>query len=150
MPASEQGGERPRNGRSTARPSRWLALLPWHEPTRQAATSGWWGWFPNIPRNWFGRFCWVLAVGAVSLGFGALAVVLLVNVFSRGDAASSVLGLLLGFVVLPAGCLLFAWHLVNGIALARREDSRKRALQADVSSAAARVEEARRRARGQS
>ena len=150
MPASGQRGERPPNGRSTARPSRWLALLPWHEPTRQAATRGWWGWFPNIPRNWFGRFCWVLVVGAVSLMLGALAVVLLVSVFSRGEAASSVLSLLLGFVVLPAGCLLFAWHLVNGIALARREDSRRRALQADVASAAARVEEARRRARGQS
>lgn len=144
-----QGSEQPRNGRAADRSSKWLALLPWHEPTRQAATIGWWGWFPNIPRNWFGRVCWVLAVGAVSLGFGALAVALLVDVFSRGEAASSVLSLLFGCVVLPAGSLLFAWHLVNGIALARREGSRKRTLQTEVAGAAARVEEARRRARGQ-
>ena len=144
-----RGSEQPQSDQAVARSGKWLALLPWHQPTRQAVTGGWWGWFPNIPRSWFGRVCWVLVVGVVSLGFGALAVALMVDVFSHGEAVSSVLSLLLGFVLLPAGCLLFAWHLVNGIALARSEDSRKRALRAEVASAAARVEEARRRTRGQ-
>ncbi len=121
-------------------------FLPWHEPTRQAVTTGWWGWFPNIPRNRFGRCCWILAVGGVSGLFGTLAVLLLLGAFSEERIGSSEWwGLALAVALFALGSLLFAWHLIHGIALARAEDAHLRALRDEAARSAERVERARRR-----
>lgn len=90
----------------------------------------------------------MLVVGAVSLGFGVLSATLLVGMFAQGSESVSFWGLLLGIVLLPVGCLVFAWHLINGIALARAEDAQLRDLRAQAARAAERVEEARRRVTG--
>ncbi len=127
-------------------------LLPWREPERQQVTHGWWGWFPNIPRNGFGRIVWVLGVAAVALGFGALAIVCLAAFLDGVGAGLPLASLLLlgafSFAIMPFGCLLFLWHLLAGLALARREDAEAEAESNEAEVARARVREARRRLMG--
>ena len=127
-------------------------LLPWREPERQQVTHGWWGWFPNIPRNGFGRIVWVLGVAAVALGFGALAIVCLAAFLDGVGAGLPLASLLLlgafSFAIMPFGCLLFLWHLLAGLALARREDAEADAESNEAELARARVREARRRLMG--
>ena len=123
-------------------------FLPWHEPKRQAVTTGWWGWFPSIPRNTVGRVCWVLIVGGISVLFGWLTVVLWANAAAANPIEPGWLNLLFGVVLLPARCLSFVWSLIEGIALARAEGTELRELRTEARQAAARVEEARRRVSG--
>lgn len=127
-------------------------LLPWREPERQQVTHGWWGWFPNIPRNGFGRIVWVLGVAAVALGFGALAIVCLAAFLDGVGAGLPLASLLLlgafSLAIMPFGCLLFLWHLLAGLALARREDAEAEAESNEAELARARVREARRRLMG--
>lgn len=120
-------------------------LLPWHEPRRQAVTTGWWGWFPNIPRRRFGRLCWVTVVASLSCAFAVLALLLLVSAFTGQLGGGSWWGIALAFVLCLFGCLLFAWHLIAGIALAQLEDARLRELREEAARAAEQVEQARRR-----
>lgn len=126
----------------------WRKLLPWHEPKRQAVTYGWWGWFPNIPRNWFGKVLWLLFVGGASVAFGVLATVMMVGMVSQNQEDASFWGGILIFVLLLLGCLLFAWHLLNGIAQARLEHARHRELREELAQTRLRVEHARRRILG--
>lgn len=132
--------------------TRLRGLLPWHEPERQQVTHGWWGWFPNIPRNGFGRAVWVLGVAAVALGFGALAIACLAAFLDGVGAGRPLASLLLlgafSFAIMPFGCLLFLWHLLAGLALARREDAEAAADEAEAELARVRVREARRRLMG--
>lgn len=130
----------------------WHALLPWHEPERQGVTSGWWGWFPNIPRNPVGRACWVLLVGTVAAGFLALLIVLLGAALNgsvlAGPQASGILGFVLSLALLALGFLIFTWHLIAGIALAQTERREARLLRAQLLDAEQRVRAARARLRG--
>lgn len=130
---------------SRSKRARWRNFLPWREPERQAVTTGTWGWFPNIPRNWFGRVVWLLLVGGVSVAFGVFATVILIGLISRSYEGVSLGGGILAFALVVSGCLIFAWHLLNGIALARAEHMRLRELRAEAAQVSDRVEAARRR-----
>ncbi|NLA64530.1 MAG: hypothetical protein GX862_01060 [Leucobacter sp.] len=127
-----------------------MSFLPWRNPTRQPVTTGWWGWFPNIPRRAFGRVIWVLIVGGVSLGFLVMAIVSITALFRASEAQqggvwSWLLTALFGGVLMPAGCLVFAWHLLSGLALARKEDREAAAVALELQQSEAQVSEARAR-----
>lgn len=126
----------------------WRTLLPWHNPVRQAVTTGSWGWFPNIPRNCVGRVVWLLSVGSVTIAFGALAAVMMTGMISECQEVAPVWSGILFFALALFGCLLFAWHLLNGVALARIEDARLRELREELAQTSQRVEAARRRMLG--
>lgn len=118
------------------------------EPGRQGNTMGWWGWFPNIPRNLFGRVCWLAIVGAVTAGFLLLAVIMgwnLVSALLDGGVDTSVVLTVVMIVLCLVGTLVFGNELYRGAQQARIDDLRKRALKACAQRAEATVQEARHR-----
>lgn len=74
---------------------------------------------------------------------------LLVQLCAGDLAAQEIWGTLLGLALSVVALLVFAWVLIEGLALVRIEDARLRELRAEAARAAERVEQARRRARGQ-
>ena len=75
--------------------------------------------------------------------------VLLVQLCAGDLAKQEIWGTWLGLALSVVALLVFAWVLIEGLALVRIEDARLRELRAEAARAAERVEQARRRARGQ-